>query len=272
MQKKTPLIVIFILSFINVYSQGNIGPKRNYAFQDGENLTYTITYNWFFVWTDVGFVDFEIKETEKFNKKVYHIKGSGKTFPFYDWFFQVRDVYETWIDTETLFPIYYHRDIDEDGYLKDITYKFDTEKNIAYSKVKKRKKPLKIDTLDIPEKTLDVISILFYIRNLDFDKLKKGKKVPYNILLDNEVTEVYFRYKGKEKRKVKGIGHFNCLKFTGSLIAGSVFKGGEDLEVWVTDDNNKIPIWIESPIIVGKIKVRISSFNNLKYPLSSKYQ
>nr|MDA3780500.1 DUF3108 domain-containing protein [Bacteroidales bacterium] len=155
MRKKIILIFVFIVLGINLFSQSVYKPKKTIVFKHGESLSYTITYNWFFVWTDVGTVDFDVRETEMFNHKVFHIKGTGKTFSFYDWFFQVRDVYETWIDTETLLPVYYHRDVDEDGYLKDITYKFDNKNKIAYSKVKKRKKKLKLDTLDISENTLD---------------------------------------------------------------------------------------------------------------------
>lgn len=270
MKKIIILIFVFVMFFVDIYAQSIDRPFKEIAFKSGEKLTYTLTYNWFFVWTDVGIVDFNISEKEICNKKTYHIKGTGKTFPFYDWFFQVRDVYETWIDTSSLLPVFYHRDVDEDGYLKDITYKFDEENNVAYSKVKKRKKPLKYDTLKIPDKTLDVISIIYYIRNINFSQIEKKEKIPFVILLDNEVTNIYIRYHGKEKKKVKGIGKFDCLKFTGSLIAGSVFKGGEDLEIWVTDDENRIPVWIESPIIVGKIKVRLTNYENLKYKLSSK--
>jgi hypothetical protein len=38
--------------------------------------------------------------------------------------------------------------------------------------------------------------------------------------------------------------------------------------VWVTDDENHVPVRIESQILVGSIKVDMTGFKNLRYPLS----
>ena len=88
-------------------------------------------------------------------------------------------------------------------------------------------------------------------------------------MLDNELHTVYIRYKGQEVKKVRGVGKFNTIMFTGSLVAGDVFQGGEDLKIWVTDDENRIPVWIESPIIVGTVKARLVGYKGLKHPLKS---
>jgi hypothetical protein len=80
------------------------------------------------------------------------------------------------------------------------------------------------------------------------------------------------RYRGKVTKKVRKLGKFRCLKFSGYLVEGDIFKGGEDLELWVTDDKNRIPVWIESPIKVGKIKARLVEHENLKYELDSKIE
>lgn len=242
---------------------------KNNAFIPGEKLTYVITYNWFFVWTDVGGVMFEASDDTIFNQKVLNLKGTGVTFPFYNWFFQVRDVYQSWVNPDNLLPVYYHRDVDEGGYLIDIKYTYDYDNMIAYSEVEKTHKPYFQDTVKIYPCTYDLVSVIYQARNIDFSKYKKNEKIPFKILLDNEIHEVFIRYKGKEVKKVRGVGKFNCIKFTGSLVAGDVFKGGEDLSIWVSDDENRIPVWIESPIIVGTIKARLVGYEGLKYSLKS---
>ena len=50
------------------------------------------------------------------NKTSYHIIGKGRTSSFFDVFFKVRDVYETYIDTNTLLPTRFIRDVNEGGY------------------------------------------------------------------------------------------------------------------------------------------------------------
>ena len=197
------------------------------------------------------------------------LRGTGITFSFYDWFYQVRDVYTSWVDPNTLLPVYYHRDVNEGGYIINIKYNYDYDNMVAYSESFKTKKPLWYDTIPIPKCTYDLISVIYQARNIDFSQVKKNEQIPFKILLDNELHDVYIRYKGKEIKKVRGVGKFNCIKFTGSLVAGDVFKGGEDLTIWVSDDQNRIPVWIESPIIVGTIKARLVKYDGLKYPLKS---
>jgi len=41
------------------------------------------------------------------------------------------------------------------------------------------------------------------------------------------------------------------------------------MTVWVTDDENRVPVRIESPISVGKVKIDMMGYNNLRHPLTS---
>jgi len=263
------LVFLLLFATFSVAQKNSNFEKENYVFKAGENLDYVITYSWFLGWTDVGAVKFEVKPDKMFNKNVLMLRGTGITFSFYDWFYKVRDVYTSWVDPETLLPVYFHRDVNEDGYIIDHKYTFDFGKKVAYLESKKTRKPLRYDTIPIPTRIHDVISVIYQARNIDFSKYKIDEKIPFQILLDGEIHNVYVRLKGKEVKKVRGVGKFNCIKFTGSLVAGDVFKGGEDLTIWVSDDQNRIPVWIESPIIVGTIKARLVKYDGLKYPLKS---
>ncbi len=49
----------------------------------------------------------------------------------------------------------------------------------------------------------------------------------------------------------------------------TIFEGGEKMTVWVSDDDNHIPLRIESPISVGSIKVDMMGYRNLRHPLTS---
>jgi hypothetical protein len=88
------------------------------------------------------------------------------------------------------------------------------------------------------------------------------------MFLDNEVFHLYVRYLGKETVKTK-YGKFRAVKFKPLLVKGTLFEGGENMTVWVSDDPNHIPIRVESPIIVGSIKVDLMQYRGLRYPLSS---
>jgi hypothetical protein len=112
-----------------------------------------------------------------------------------------------------------------------------------------------------------VLSSIYYARNIDFNKYKEGDKIPFSMFMDNEVHNLYLRYMGKETVKTK-YGKFNTIKFKPLLIKGTVFEGGEKMTVWVSDDANHVPVRIESPIVVGTVKIDMMGFSNLRHPLT----
>ena len=157
----------------------------------------------------------------------------------------------------------------EGGYNIDISYLFNRKKEYALSSYKVNDKPIQKDTLQITGCTFDIMSVLYYARTLDYSILKLNQTVPFTILLDRKLETVYFRYIGIEPFKIRRIGEFECIKLSIRVVAGSVFKGGESMTLWITNDRNKIPVYLESPIIVGSVKVKLQSFSHLKYPLKS---
>jgi hypothetical protein len=112
------------------------------------------------------------------------------------------------------------------------------------------------------------LSAIYYARNIDFNKYKVGDKIPFSMFLDNEVYNLYIRYLGKETIKTKK-GKFKAIKFKPLLIKGTIFEGGEKMNVWVSDDANHVPVRVESPISVGKVQVDLIDYKSLRYPLSS---
>ena len=264
------MILLQVLLPVNISGQTEKCNIINRASAPGESLTYVVSYNIFIFWTDVGVVNFTVSEVEKDKHKRLHLHGTGLSFPTWNWFFKVEDSYESWTDPVTLKPYEFKRDVYEGGYEIDIHYNFNREQNVAWSTSSKTNKAEWKDTIKITECTYDVLSILYYTRNIDYSAFYPNDTIPVIILLDNELTNIYFRYLGKENIRVRGFGKFRCIKFSVYLVEGTLFKGGEDMEVWVTDDENKIPLKINSPILVGSVKARIINMKGVKYPLNSR--
>lgn len=232
---------------------------KNTAFSNGEKLKFSVFYNLSAVWVQAGEANFSTAITSMYSKPAYHITGVGKTLPSYDWIFKVRDTYQTYIDTASLMPLRFLRDVNEGGYKfkNDVVFYQDIKKAISGGK-----------SFSTPVCVQDVLSSIYYARNIDYDKYQNGDKIPLNLFLDDEVYEMYIHYKGKHKIKTK-YGHFNAIKLQVLLIEGTIFKGGEKMVIWVSDDKNHIPLRVESPILVGSVKVDMMKYENLRYPLSS---
>jgi hypothetical protein len=232
---------------------------KNTAYNSGEIIHLTVFYNTLGAYIGAGDATFTTT-LERFNgKPVYHAVGVGKTYPFFDNFFKVRDRYESYIDTATLQPYKFIRNVDEGGYKIYNNVTFNQSANTAISTN---------GVFKIGDCMQDVISAVYYARNINFNNYKNGDKIPFDMFLDDEIYHLYIRLIGKEKIKTK-YGKFRAIKFKPLLIKGTIFQGGENMTVWVSDDPNHLLLRIESPITVGSVKVDMMGYENLRYPLSS---
>lgn len=257
--KRFILFIALFLSGISSLTAQGFCNISNFAFGDGEQLRYKVYYDASLFYIGAGEVTFTTHLTQFRNKPAWHVVGEGRTFSSYDWFFKVRDRYESYIDTSTMLPMKFIRDVNEGSYSKYNTVDFYHNKDVAVSRN---------GTYKIPTCTQDVISAIYFARNIDFGKYKKGDKIPFSMFLDDEVYQIYIRYMGKETVKTH-YGKFHAIVFKPLLIQGTLFEGGEKMKVWVSDDLNRIPLRINSPITVGSIKVDMVGYENLRHPLSS---
>lgn len=231
----------------------------NHAFQSGETITYRVYYTLAGVYIAAGEATFTCTLEELNGKPVYHAVGEGKTYSFYDNFFRVRDKYESFIDTANLQPLKFIRNVSEGSFKKYENVSFNKTAHTAITSQ---------GVFKTPECIQDVLSSMYYARNIDFSNLKPNDKIPFSMFLDNQVYNLYIRYLGKETIKTK-YGKFRAIKFKPLLIKGTIFEGGEKMTVWVSDDANHIPVRVESPISVGSVKVDMMDFKNRRSPLSS---
>lgn len=248
---------VFLLMAVHTNAQTNFCGIKNSTTQNGEEITYTVYYALAGAHVNAGSATFSNKVEKLNGRTVFHVVGTGGSNTKYDWLYKVRDRYESYIDTVTMQPLKFFRDVSEGSTKKKETINFNHSNHTATNDA---------GTYKVPECVQDVLSTIYYARNVDFEKYKKGDKIPFQMFLENQVHELYIRYMGKEDVKTK-YGKFNAVKFKVLLIPGTIFKGGEDMTVWVSDDNNHIPIRIESQILIGSIKVDMTDYKNLRFPL-----
>lgn len=240
------------------------------TFDFGERVDYTIYYHLAGVWVSAGEVFFEVDSVNLANRNFYHFNSKGRTFKKYDWIYRVRDHFESFVDQETFRPIRFRRSVEEGStYIREDYVFKQKSKLIVTKRQMKEEGPNVKDTIPLQECSFDVMSMIYFARNIDFTDVEVGEKVPIKLILDNETHESYIRYLGKKELKVKGLGKYRCILFSPLLIEGTIFNGGEDMTVWVTDDKNRVPLYIETPILVGSIRARANKLSGLKYPIES---
>lgn len=245
------------LSGIAAHAQGDFCGLHNTSFAEGERLKFKVYYNMGRLWVGAGEAEFNVKREALNGKQVFHITGDGKTLKSYEWFYKVRDRYETYIDAETMLPLRFVRNVSEGNikFYNNVSFNQEIGRAVSTNGV-----------FNVPRCIQDVLSAIYYARNIDYNRYQPGAKIPFRMFLDDKVYELYIRYLGKEKVQTR-YGTFNAVKIQPLLIEGTVFSGGEKMAVWVSDDANHLPVRVDSPISVGSIKVDLMSYDGLRNPL-----
>jgi len=254
------ILILFLVFASTLKAQVNCEINK-VVFKSGEKLIYEVYYHWGLIWANSGESVFSVKYDTVKNKKVFHLVGEGYTYKSYDWFYKVRDKFESWNDTASLKPLRYIRNCREGSnrVYNDNYFNFREKRATSFSIVKNK---IKKDSVKIRDCTFDVLTMIYYARCIDYSKYKSGAKIPISLYLDGEVHDtLYIRYLGIENIKTS-LGEKNCIIFSPLLISGTIFSGGEGMKVWVTNDEKKIPVFIKTPIVVGEVQVKIKEIKN----------
>jgi hypothetical protein len=254
---KKAIILVLVISTLGFSSQ------KERAFDTGEWFKFRIHYGLI----NAGYATLEVKEAVKNNKKVYHAIGKGYTTGMSRFFFKVDDTYESYFDKETSNPYQFVRKIDEGGYTKDQEGFFNQASNKILVKDYKNNTE---KTFSFPENTQDIVSTFYYLRNYpSIDKLKVGESVAIDMFFDDETTKFKLKYIGNEDIDTK-FGVIPTMIFRPLVQSGRIFKEEESLTVWISDDDNKLPIRIKASLVVGSIKADLDAFKGLKYSFKVK--
>ena len=252
--KKSVVVFLLFSSFQSLWAQNTS------SFQAGEWLKFKLSYSG---WMKAGNATLEVSESTYKDKPVYKVVGKGWTTGPVKWFFNVKDHYESHFDKITGQPYKFVRNIDEGGYTKNRTVDFDYVRNKAFiNDLKENTK----STIDIDHNIQDLVSAYYYLRDrYDTESIQEGDVVELNIFFDSEVFLFKLKYLGRETIQTK-FGQIKCIKFRPYVMAGRVFKEEESLTLWVTADENKIPIKIKADLRVGSLRADLEALKGLKHP------
>lgn len=232
---------------------------KQQAFKKGEFLRFDVSYGYF----AAARATLEISESsQQINgHNTMHIVGKGASSGALSWFFKVEDRYETFIDEESILPWKFIRHVREGDYALDREISFHQNINKA-TVIENGNKQYKVEP-----NTQDLLSAFYYARTLDMVNIRVGQEFEIQTFFDREMYPLKFKYLGKEVVKTK-LGSFNCLKFRPMVEKGRVFKEEEDMTLWVSDDQNKVPIRLKTDLLVGSIEMDLVEYKNLVKPLN----
>lgn len=249
-------------------------PVHAQLYQPGEQLDFKVSYKAkLFPNTEMATVRIATTRVTVGGETFYQVVGHAKTLPAFRLFMRVDDRYTIRADVGSLKTRYFESKIQEGDYSFRSSYVYDWSAMKARTNWKSgRMKQEKQKTIALTATTMDPVSLFFRLRTtIDRTTLKKGETRTLNMLLEDTVRRVQYRFVGREEKKIRQLGTFKTLKFRCQLgtSQGFSFEDGSEFTIWISDDQNMIPLYIESPVKVGSVQAYISSYKGLKYAMSS---
>ena len=262
--KRLLSLCIFIAIAVQVQAQ-------DVPFDDKESLTYAVGYRAKLVpKTPVGRATLRCDINRHEGRPHYKITANGRTLPFFRWFYDLNDTYTSQIDTATLLPSSLKITLREEKYTFDAEFDYDWDScrvNTIYKKGSWAKARTKSIAL---EKThFDPVALFYNLRTIPPEEYRKDVPTDLHMVLEDTVRIITYTYLGEDVVKLKGIGKVASHKFTCTIATSGVetFKDGTNFFLWLSADDNRIPLWIESPIRVGSVLAYLTDYKNLRTEL-----
>jgi|TARA_B100001093_G_C26821833_1_gene1012221 hypothetical protein len=268
LEKKLFTVLLYIFFYSSVsYTQNlnsNLIENKLYnktfdAYKSGELLEYTLQYGFF----NTSYASLEIKEEKIEEELVHRATAVGKTTGLARLFFKVDDLYEAFFPIDKVKPIKSIRDIYEGGYTRKAeTYYDDNNKTATIlNKITNERK-----IINLKNNYQDIVSTFYFLRkHLDITELNEGDLIGVNIFFDQQNYPFKMKFLGIENLKTR-FGLIECMKLNPYMEAGRVFRSNKGLELWVTNDDNRIPIKVRANLRVGTITADLTSFRGIANP------
>jgi hypothetical protein len=238
--------------------QADLRTQTNTAFTTGEKLTFDINYGF----VTAGQAVMAVGGYKYLNgRKTYEINTYASSTETFDKVFKVRDKYSTFLDVAGIFPHRFEQRVREGKYSKDYQAFFDHEEKKAEASDGKK--------YSIPPYVHDILSAFYYVRTIDLTKYKKGQKIQLQNFYNGKVHPLDVLVLGRQKIEVDA-GKFDCIVLEPLVVEGGLFKNEGSIKVWLSNDENKIPIKMSTKVVVGNIDVILTKYEGVKNPLKSK--
>ena len=212
---------------------------KNNSFGVGEKLVFAIKY----FGITAGFGILEVKNFVEINKRrAYLLEATAKTSPFFENFYKVYDVINSYMDVYGLFSWKYSKNLQEGSYRNNSYMEFYHEQGLA--------KKNEGEKCSIPAFVQDVLSEFYYYR-----AVFTGKEEELYIDVASDECKVYqilVKKIGEERIQVDA-GEFDCYVIRPFLKYEGIFRQKGDVDIWITKDKYKMPVLVKSKIIIGTI-------------------
>ena len=224
---------------------------------DGERLDYTVTYEWGPFYLEVGDVSFTTASMAYSGNQLWSFEGWGASRKHWNWFYPVNSIYASVADAQ-LNPINFQRRGREGSHRYDRWYFLKNPREASWiSSDLELESGAVTNDLDVP--LHDVMTAVHHCRHLPWEDYQAGDTVALHLVLDGEVHSTRLDFRGTVQHEDPTTHRpVECWEFSPTLIDGTVFKAGDQMRVIVTADARRLPVFVETELVVGRARIYLS--------------
>lgn len=231
----------------------------NDAFDVGERLVFDVNYGFI----TAGEAVLEVPALDSVaGRKCFRIEFRVNSLPSFSWIYRVEDRYVTYIDVATIAPWKFEQHVREGSYRRDFIAEFDQRRNVARTSE---------GTYPVPPYVHDILSAFYYVRTIDYRPLKAGDQVLLSNFSKDKTYDLVVRVLGRQQLEVAA-GTFNTVVIEPLVREGGLIKTEGRIVVWLTDDERKIPIRVNTKVVIGSIDTELKGYTGIRGPVSSRVQ
>ncbi len=225
-------------------------------FRSGEKVTLNISY-FNIVAGEMQIVVNPMVEVN--GQKAYHFEVSAKSNSFFNHVYGVDDTAVTYLTYDEMTPLNLSITLKESKQLAEARTFFDwkTMKASYWQKrvTKEHGEQSKKLEWDIKAYSQNVISAAFYMRVFSYEV---GKKYAFRVA--DEGKNIVFSAEVLRKEKLStDVGEFDTVVLKPNITVDGVFTPVGDILVWLTDDDRRFIVRIESKIKIGTVIAKLKS-------------
>ncbi len=243
-------------------------------FHDGEQVSYDLYFKWGLIMPQAGTAFFDMRASDWDERPAWHYRLLFRTQGIIDRFYPMRDTLNTYFSRQDAHILFSSKRTDEGDYylVDDLLFHYPHPDSVTVHSKRTHWEQVKIDTtLTAQRLAFDMMGGVFYLRSLDWDHMTLGQTYPFSIFIGRDIVQVGFRYTGQQivtRDHIK----YKTRHFYIDIYDEAFTQAKEAAEVWVGDDENRIPVRVRAKLKIGAAEVYLRDATNTRYPLRCKIE
>ncbi|MCL2064944.1 MAG: DUF3108 domain-containing protein [Candidatus Cloacimonetes bacterium] len=230
--------------------------RNEAALVDGERLVFDIRYGMI----NAGEATLNLQKSQYQGDNVWRIFTTAETNSFFDRVFRVRDYIESIAHYDDFRSYVFTKRLNEGRYRQHRIHQNYFDLNLSiYSSFSFGRGEWDERQMEIPTVTYDLLSAFVKVRTMD---LVPGQTVEMHVTVDGRNYNALVHVLRKETINTI-LGRVECLVIEPALEGEAIFQQTGDIHVWITNDDRKIPVLLQSKVIFGHFRATLKAIQSL---------